>query len=242
MRVLAPVTRRLILANVWVYFLTVFVDSEALFQNFGLVPARFIENFGFVEAFTVLTSMFVHADLWHLLGNLLFLYIFGKIAEPILGKRQYISLYFLSGLGAALTQLLVVPLSQVPMVGASGAISGVLAAAMLLRPREEVLLITPVTLFIPIRLTLWKFGLAWIGLQLFGGLGFAAAGGVAFWAHIGGFVTGHLVNRILRHFTGMLNHNDRLKVWPGAAPNSNYYTFFVTDHHGTQHLFHEPHS
>jgi membrane associated rhomboid family serine protease len=225
-----------------VYFLTAFLGSDALFQTFGLVPERFIQSFGAVQATTVFTAMFVHADLWHLLGNLLFLYIFGKIAEPILGKRQYTSLYFLSGVGAALTQLLAVPFSTVPMVGASGAISGVLAAAMLLRPREEVVLITPITLFIPVRLTLWKFGLGWIGLQVVGGLGFAAAGGVAFWAHIGGFVTGHLVNRILRRFTGMSNHNDRLKVWPGAAPNSDYYTFFVTDHHGTRHLFHEPHS
>jgi membrane associated rhomboid family serine protease len=142
----------------------------------------------------VLTSMFLHGSWFHLLGNMWFLWLFGNNIEDSMTHIRFVIFYLLSGLGAALLQVFADPASPVPMVGASGAISGVMGAYLLLYPRVRVYVVIPLG-FIPFRTSLpaWTMLLYWLGLQVLGGVvdGMGEAqGGVAFWAHIGGFVTG----------------------------------------------------
>ncbi len=137
---------------------------------------------------TLITSMFLHGSFFHLLGNMLYLWIFGNNIEDFLGSFRFILFYFLSGLGASLTHIIFHPASKVPMIGASGAIAGVLGAYLILYPRARVL--TLVFLFFFIRIlpipAFFLLGLWFIAQVLNVGLG----GGVAWFAHIGGFLIG----------------------------------------------------
>ncbi|MGH7698924.1 MAG: rhomboid family intramembrane serine protease [Gemmatimonadales bacterium] len=143
---------------------------------------------------TVLTSMFMHGGWFHLIGNMLFLWVFGNNIEDAMGHGRFVVFYLLCGVAAAAAQVMVKPDSAIPMVGASGAISGVLGGYLLLYPRVRVhtliffgFYVTTIALPAYIMLGYWIF------LQLLGGLPALAgleAGGVAFWAHIGGFVAG----------------------------------------------------
>jgi membrane associated rhomboid family serine protease len=169
--------------------------------GYGLVPARFgADPAG--EAFTILTSMFMHGGFLHLGGNLLFLYIFGDNVEEALGRVRYALFYLASGVGAALAQVAADTSSSVPMVGASGAIAGVLAAYLVLFPRAPITVLVPppfgffVGFFIVV--PAWVVMGGWFFVNLvsgFGTLGRAATGGVAFFAHIGGFLSGLLAIR-----------------------------------------------
>jgi membrane associated rhomboid family serine protease len=148
--------------------------------------------------FTILTSMFVHEGWLHIAGNMLFLWIFGNNVEDAMGRVRYLGFYVLCGVGAALAQTAIMPDSSVPNIGASGAIAGVLGAYIMLYPRARVLTLVPVFLFFfPIvMLPAWVVIGAWFVLQLFEGvlsLGAAAGGGIAFFAHVGGFVAGVLL-------------------------------------------------
>lgn len=145
---------------------------------------------------TVFTSMFLHGGLGHLLGNMLFLWIFGNNVEDAMGHLRFVVFYLLCGVAAVLAQALPDPASNAPMVGASGAISGVLGAYMLLYPRARVLLaLPPPFIFVTIGWfrAVWVLA-GWFVLQLLMGAGSrpveGEAGGVAFGAHIGGFVAG----------------------------------------------------
>ena len=145
---------------------------------------------------TVVTSMFLHGGLGHLLGNMLFLWIFGNNVEDAMGHLRFLAFYLLCGVAAVFAQVLPDPTSNLPMVGASGAISGVLGAYMLLYPRARVLLaLPPPFIFITIGWfrAIWVLA-GWFALQLLMGAGAGSpegeAGGVAFGAHIGGFVAG----------------------------------------------------
>jgi membrane associated rhomboid family serine protease len=144
---------------------------------------------------TVFTSMFVHLGWLHIAGNMLFLWIFGNNVEDAMGKARFLAFYLLCGLAAAVGQTIVRPESTVPNIGASGAIAGVLGAYIVLYPRARVLTLVPVFIFfLPIvLLPAWVVIGAWFVLQLFEGalsLGAAAGGGVAFFAHVGGFLAG----------------------------------------------------
>ncbi|MGA9521120.1 MAG: rhomboid family intramembrane serine protease [Myxococcaceae bacterium] len=150
-----------------------------------------------INLLTPLTSMFLHGGWGHLLGNGLFLWVFGNNVEDSMGRLRFPIFYVLCGLVAAFAHVLVDPASPVPTVGASGAISGVLGAYLVLYPRVRVNLL--VILFIFIRIIpvpAWMMLLWWIGLQVISGLpqltaeGAGPTSGVAFWAHIGGFVAG----------------------------------------------------
>jgi membrane associated rhomboid family serine protease len=162
---------------------------------YGFIPARLFAGLaspvpGAAEpAVTLLTSMFLHGGVMHLLGNMLYLHIFGDNIENDLGRPRYLLLYIAAGLAAAMAQALPGPSSSVPMIGASGAISGILGAYLVLHPRQ------PVTVLVP------NYGLTrmpamlvlglWFAYQLlYGFLGGNQGGGVAFWAHVGGFVAG----------------------------------------------------
>jgi membrane associated rhomboid family serine protease len=154
-------------------------------------------------ALTVLTSMFVHGGFWHLAGNMLYLWIFGNNIEDAMGHVRFVIFYILCGAAAVAAQVLPDPASAVPMVGASGAISGVLGAYMLLYPRARVLLGLPLG-FLIVQIgrypAVWVLA-AWFALQLVMGSFSALSktpGGIAFGAHIGGFVAGCVLVTVLK--------------------------------------------
>ncbi|MET0515477.1 MAG: rhomboid family intramembrane serine protease [Nitrospiraceae bacterium] len=147
---------------------------------------------------TLLTSMFLHGSWMHLLGNMLYLWIFGNNVEDTMGHVRFIIFYVVCGVCAALSHAAIDPASAIPMVGASGAISGILGAYLLLFPRARVLILAPYvgTTYVPAGIVL---GL-WFVMQVFSGgtsLG-TTGGGVAFFAHIGGFVAGMLLIRFFK--------------------------------------------
>ena len=201
------VTRILLIVNIVVFFLTFFPDFTHSYWPvtlFGAYPSPSIENvvgrFGLVpnsivsgdQLYTLFTSMFLHADLIHLGGNMLFLYVFGDNVEDTFGHVRYLLFYLLSGIAASLLHIsatLYLGGSGIPTIGASGAIAGVLGAYFVLYPRSRILTlvflfwITIVAIPAVIFLGLW-----FVFQFLYGSLG--AGGGVAYWAHVGGFVTG----------------------------------------------------
>ena len=222
------------------------LNATSAIERWGLVPAFWIDGIQWVDLLTVATSMFLHVDLWHVAGNVVFLYFFGRLVESRLGASRFLTLYALSGLVAALSQIGVDPFSTIPMVGASGAISGVLGAAVLLAPRERLTLWTPFTLFIPVTLTLFSFGALYLTLQFFGVL--VGGTSIAFWAHIGGFSAGWLTTPFLRQIERGSTACNRPKssskqrrngARPGPAPGRGYRTYSVTDATGRTYLFHE---
>ena len=146
------------------------------------------------QAFNVITSMFLHGGWMHLLGNMWFLWIFGNNIEDSMGHARFVVFYLACGVAAALAQVMVTPSSAIPMVGASGAISGVMGAYLLLYPRVRVYAIVPIGIIpVSIALPAWTMLLYWFGMQFLGGLVGRLGeegGGVAFWAHAGGFLAG----------------------------------------------------
>jgi rhomboid family protein len=194
------VTVGLIVVNVLVFLLQSSLserDDELFVATFGLVPA-------FFSISSIFTSMFVHAGLAHLGGNMLFLWIFGDNVEDRVGHGRFLVFYLLCGTTAALAQVGFDPGSQVPMVGASGAIAGVMGAYLVLYPHSRILMLFP---FPPILFELPAvFFLAiWFVVQFLNGVGALAemgarnlSGGVAFWAHVVGFVTGLLLIVVMR--------------------------------------------
>jgi membrane associated rhomboid family serine protease len=142
----------------------------------------------------LLFSMFLHGSWMHLLGNMWFLWLFGNNIEDAMTRPRFLAFYLLTGLGAAFAQVLADPASQLPMVGASGAISGVMGAYLVLFPRARVYTIVVLGFIIQsIALPAWGMLIYWMFLQVAGGLSSIVSersGGVAFWAHVGGFVAG----------------------------------------------------
>ena len=180
-----------VLAYLWERQLIGDHGESYVISGYGLVPTR-ISADPSGEAFTVFTSMFMHGGLGHLAGNLLFLWIFGDNVEDAVGHVRYIAFYLGCGVCAALSQVATNIGSPAPMVGASGAIAGVLGAYLVLYPRA------PITVFVfifLISLPAWVVVGFWFLLQLSGGwaaLGLDTGSGVAFFAHIGGFLAGVL--------------------------------------------------
>jgi membrane associated rhomboid family serine protease len=198
------VTLILIGLNAYVFFKEFLLGpraSQRFILYYGLIPCGLtgaceIVGRAFAPEVTILTSMFVHAGFFHFAGNMLYLWIFGNNVEDSTGKVRFLVFYLLSGLGAALAQVAVNPASRIPMVGASGAVSGVLGAYLLLFPHARVLTLIPLGLFtqvteIPALIVLGF----WIVVQLVNGfLTFNfQGGGVAWFAHIGGFAAGMLL-------------------------------------------------
>jgi membrane associated rhomboid family serine protease len=139
----------------------------------------------------VLTSMFLHGGWMHLIGNMWFLWLFGNNVEDAMGRVRFLVFYLLCGLSAAAAQVFSAPDSVMPMVGASGAISGVMGAYIVLYPRVRVFTLVPIFFFITtVALPAWVILGYWILLQVFGGLAGTEGAGVAFWAHVGGFISG----------------------------------------------------
>jgi membrane associated rhomboid family serine protease len=142
----------------------------------------------------LVTSMFLHGSWMHLLGNMWFLWLFGNNVEDAMGRLRYLVFYLVSGLAAAFAQVMTNPSSEIPMVGASGAISGVMGGYLLLYPRVRVFCMVPLGFMLTsVALPAWMMLVYWVVLQAVSGLtvlGRGEGGGVAFWAHVGGFVAG----------------------------------------------------
>jgi membrane associated rhomboid family serine protease len=158
----------------------------------------------------VISSMFLHGGWMHLIGNMWFLWLFGNNIEDSMTRPRFIGFYLLCGLGAALAQVLAEPSSAVPMVGASGAISGVMGAYLVLYPRARVYTLVPLGFFITtFALPAWVMLIYWMVIQIFGGLSQSVAeegGGVAFWAHVGGFVAGLVLIKLFAKNNHVLAH------------------------------------
>jgi membrane associated rhomboid family serine protease len=178
---------------------------QAAIYALGFIPAVVLQDARLPDELalvpgtaTLLTSMFMHGGWMHLIGNMLYLWIFADNVEDRLGHGRFVAFYLLSGVAAAFAQALPDPGSTIPMVGASGAISGVLGAYLLLYPRAHVLVLIPLGVFsriVPVP-ALLVLGL-WFALQLVSSLGAPEGGGVAFRAHAGGFLAGMLLLALL---------------------------------------------
>jgi membrane associated rhomboid family serine protease len=144
--------------------------------------------------YTPLTSMFLHGGWFHLIGNMWFLWLFGNNVEDSMGHVRYLAFYLLSGFAAAAVQTFMNPASVLPMVGASGAISGIMGAYIVLYPRVRVHMLVVLVIFVT-RIVVPAYLMLgyWFVLQLLGGSMASEGGGVAFWAHIGGFLAGALL-------------------------------------------------
>jgi len=199
------ITRMLIIANVTI-FLVLWLSGililergsslESAIWNFGEIPASIIKG---QRLYTVFTSMFLHADLIHLGGNMLFLYVFGDNVEDAFSHHRYFVFYLLSGIVASIVYLLSVVYSAdwralyFPAIGASGAISGVLGAYLVMYPRARILTLVLIgwMYIVPVP-AVFFLGLWFVYQILYGmlALGLEVVTGVAYWAHIGGFVAG----------------------------------------------------
>ena len=193
-------TITLLVLNIAVFIGQILLHPDAMERAiylFGFTPSSLFEGTGsagvpLFSALTIFSSMFIHGDLFHLAGNMLFLWIFGNNVEDAMGHRKFLVFYLLCGVAAALAQGYVTPDSEIPMIGASGAISGVVGAYFLLYPRAKVLAVVPITfLIIPLRLSaVWLLGI-WMAFQLAWALATdASEPGIAWWAHVAGFVAG----------------------------------------------------
>jgi membrane associated rhomboid family serine protease len=165
------------------------------------------------QAQNLVTSMFMHGSWMHLLGNMWFLWLFGNNIEDSMTRPRFLAFYLLCGLAAALAQVMADPASRVPMVGASGAISGVMGAYLVLFPRVRVFTLLPLGFYVTsIALPAWAMLIYWIGLQIFGGITSVVAeqgGGVAFWAHLGGFIAGVVLVKLFERRDLLEDHRSR---------------------------------
>jgi len=192
-------------------------NNEAI-RNFGLTPAVFLGNVDQVgplfPIFTLLTSMFMHGGFMHLAGNMLYLWIFGDNIEGALGHFRFILFYFLCGLVAAFTQIVSAPDSTIPMIGASGAVSGVLGAYLIFYPRARV----RTFVFLGIFITFLRLpAVLLLGVWILGQIISAVASnpgspGVAWFAHLGGFFAGMLLAPLLKKPNISIFQKSRLKV------------------------------
>ncbi|KEJ98189.1 Membrane associated serine protease, rhomboid family [Pseudosulfitobacter pseudonitzschiae] len=188
------VTYGLMAANILIFlsYAGMMSDARAInafYIEWAFIPARISAGEGY---YTLVSSMFLHGGWMHLAGNMLFLYIFGDNIEDEMGHGPYLGFYLLTGVAAALAQYVVAPFSGVPTVGASGAIAGVMGGYLLMFPKAKVdILIIFIVFFRIFPIPAWVMLMLWFGMQFIGGLGANPdAGGVAYWAHAGGFVAG----------------------------------------------------
>ncbi|MCK9244149.1 MAG: rhomboid family intramembrane serine protease [Candidatus Marinimicrobia bacterium] len=213
------ITVGLIIVNCIVFVYQITLPPEVLsewFHGYGLVPARLFSG-GLRSWLTLFTTLFLHGGFLHLAGNMLYLWIFGDNIESTLGHGKFLLFYLACGIIAASTQVLINPNSSIPMIGTSGAISGVLGAYLLRYPHARVKILFWFFLFIR---QFWVpagylLGI-WFLLQLFNGLGslgFQSQGGVAWFAHIGGFLAGFVLLLVLEPY-------ERKRIWKKL--NRNY--------------------
>jgi membrane associated rhomboid family serine protease len=196
------VTSAIILVNALVFFLEL-TGGEPFIRQWSVIPADIV---AVRHVVTLLTAMFMHAGWLHIVGNMVFLWAFGPEIEDAMGRLRYVAFYLLSGLAASLAQIVAMPGSTVPNLGASGAIAGVMGAFLITYPRDQIrtlilfgwftrITVIPAALFIGL----------WFVMQLFSQLGAVAdvqTSGVAYVAHVGGFIFGAVTARLFERVQG----------------------------------------
>lgn len=194
------ITYLIIAINVLVFFieLTSF-NSDAFVDSYALVPA-FVDFSNLATLTPFITSQFLHAGFVHIISNMWFLKVFGDNVEEKFGSFIYAFVYLLSGIAGGLVQYVLSPNSDIPMLGASGAVAGVLGAYLVFFPKHQIETLVPMGFFTRVVNLPASFVLVyWFIIQFFSGVGSIAisqVGGVAFWAHIGGFATGWIIAKI----------------------------------------------
>lgn len=212
MRVLPIANISIIVLNFLIFLYELSLGSGALNKfllHYSLVPCEYTNHCAVYAGtphpfwLTLFSSMFMHAGWAHILGNMLFLFVFGNHVERSMGHLRYLTFYVLCGLGASAMEVATAVNSNVPGLGASGAIAGVLAGFLVLYPNAKIgSLVSLGIVYIPARIPAWVFIGFWFLYQLVNGVAAlnstasSAAGGVAYWAHVGGFITGVLLVRL----------------------------------------------
>jgi membrane associated rhomboid family serine protease len=223
----------LIAINVAVWLLVQGAGSELALArsicNFGLIPGELTLSVPVGTSFRmgerllcltdpgrqtshIFTSMFLHGGWMHILGNMWFMWIFGNNVEDAMGRFRFVVFYLLTGVGAALTQVFITPASAVPMVGASGAISGVMGAYIVLYPRARVFMLIVLGFYVTsMAWPAWMMLGYWLVLQFVSGLMAIdkEGGGVAFWAHFGGFAAGVVLIKLFARSDYLAEHQSR---------------------------------
>jgi membrane associated rhomboid family serine protease len=193
-----PVVTGLIAVNLAIFLFQASLDPLALnlfAERWGIVPDQF-------HITALVTSMFLHGGWLHVLGNMLFLWVFGRNLEDIMGSGRFLIFYLVCGVVAGIVHVVLNPYLRVPTIGASGAIAGVMGAYLIRFPRSAIITLVPVFVFITtLEVPSWLLLLYWFAIQFFRGLGSLAetdytGGGVAWFAHVGGFVAGMLLVRL----------------------------------------------
>jgi membrane associated rhomboid family serine protease len=202
------VNRALVAANVIAFSAQLVLGSmtERIIQTFGFIPARFLspEAFRYAPwevAITLVTSLFLHGGLVHLFGNLIYLWVFGGAIEDVMGHVRFFFFYVACGAVGSLTHTVLFPASTIPSIGASGSIAGLLGAFLVLRPHARIVTLFPLVVYWAMaEIPAIVFLPVWFGMQFFNGfLSLEAArrvqevAGIAWWAHVGGFVFGAVV-------------------------------------------------
>jgi membrane associated rhomboid family serine protease len=210
------VNRGLVAANVVVFVAQLFMGrmTEQIIQTFGFIPARFSDPAAFdfhmwEVGITLVTSLFLHGGFVHLFGNLIYLWVFGDAIEGALGHVRFFFFYIACGAVGSLAHTVVFPNSLIPSIGASGSIAGLLGACLVLRPHARIVTLFPLVVYWAMaEIPAIVFLPVWFGMQFFNGfLSLEAArrtqevAGVAWWAHVGGFVFGAAVALIFRIIT-----------------------------------------
>ena len=207
-RRLTPANTTLIAANLIAFALEVRLGARAgrTLAQFALIPAQLSGARSFEREArslaTLVTSTFLHADILHVGGNMLYLFIFGPAVEERLGFQRFLGFYLAAGITAGLATVAMAPASQVAVIGASGAIAGVLGAYLVLFPRARITTILPFFVFFQlVRVPAIFYLMLWFAIQLYAGLTSGVegplVGGVAWWAHVGGFLFGVAIGPLL---------------------------------------------
>jgi membrane associated rhomboid family serine protease len=207
------VNRTLVALNVIVFLVQLFSGdvAEQIVGTFGFIPARFVHpaqfHYNILQvSVTLFTSLFLHGGFVHLIGNMLYLWVFGGAVEDELGHRGYLFFYLCCGAIGSLTHTILFPTSGIPSIGASGSIAGVLGAFLVLRPRARIVTLFPLVVYWAMaELRALLFLPVWFGMQFMNGfMALVSArstqevAGIAWWAHVGGFAFGALVGLIAR--------------------------------------------
>lgn len=183
------ITLILIIANIFVFFYALNLPEQIILK-LAFIPSK-------PTLLAIFAHMFLHADIFHLLGNMWFFWVFGDNVEDKLGRARFLLLYFLSGIAALVAHIMINPGSSVPLVGTSGAISGILGAYMVLFPRARVHVYYGY--FISGHLPAFLYAFIWFAFQLLYGIAtLGMQAGIAFFAHIGGFIAGMVLALILK--------------------------------------------
>lgn len=207
-----PIVTYLLLASnilIFIFMQSMSLPSQEEFiYTYSLIPKEIVNG---IDLYTLFSSMFLHGSIGHVVGNMLFLNIFGDNLESTLGHLRYLLFYLIAGISASFVQIITDPTSQIPNLGASGAIAGLMGGYLLLYPRHRIDILLPVGLvYRTATVPAYTMLFYWIIAQIFSGVGQLAVenmGGVAYFAHIGGFVSGLILIGFFKA-VGLTRNND----------------------------------